>query len=141
AEGAAQVAAEEPERRRLLPRPAGRLDHGTSLGVGAYHDPVLGQWTDLAPGLPPPNRHGFVASAAPPVTPSGPPGPPTTELAATTPRSRSSAAVRAVRAVAGSGAMSPAWRSRSRSCLALRTKSPPDSSSSSSASSSRSPAA
>ena len=46
--------------------------------------------------------------------------------AAITSRSRRSAALRALAAVSGLGATVASWRSRSITCLMLRTKSPPD---------------
>ena len=51
AERAAQVAAEEAERRDRLAGPPGGGDDGAGLGVGAHHHAVARQRARLAPGL------------------------------------------------------------------------------------------
>ena len=85
AEGAAEITAEEPERRDLLPCPPGGGDHGPGLGVGAHDHPVLRQRSRAPPV--PALLDGHVT-----LTP---------EEAATTPRSTRRMAARAVSRVVG----------------------------------------
>src|SRR5918994_5194464 len=137
AQRATKVTTGQAERWRPLPRLPGRLDHPAGLGVAVHDDAVVGQRARLAPGLALPDGQGastWACSAAPTTSSS-------VDEIETTPRCSASVACRAARAVAGSGAMSPTWRTRSMRVLMLRTKSPPDSSSSPSTSPSGSPAA
>src|SRR5918994_2752690 len=130
AQRATKVATGQAERWRPLPRLPGRLDHPAGLGVAVHDDPVVGQRARLAPRLALPDGQGastWACSAAPTTSSS-------VDEIETTPRCSASVACRAARAVAGSGAMSPTWRTRSMRGLMLRTKSPPDSSSSASTS-------
>ena len=124
AERPAQVAPEQAEGRERPVGAARVLEHLARLGVGVNDDRVVGQRAGRPPC--PALLDGHAS---------------TIDDAATTHRKSRSAASRAPLAVAGSGATSASWRSRSTSCLTLRTKSPPDISSSAMTSPRSSPAA
>ena len=141
AEGAAQVAAEQPERRAAAGRPGGpRSTTARASASVRTTTPSAGSGPGAPPGLALLDRHGGSLAASPAVG--------AVTVGADRRRGRDDAAEHQRRRPGGPRRpwrdrrrRRPTWRSRSMSCLALRTKSPPDSSSSSRTSSSGSPAA